>query len=200
MNNLRILIFGVVMGILVGMPSMTVAAMEPFVGEIMMTGANFCPRGWANLDGQLLPINQNQALFSLLGTTYGGDGRRTFGLPDLRGRMPLHLGQGPGLTNQRQGTKGGAETHTLTITEMPQHQHILNGSTGRGNQEVPTGNLLAVQKRKDQIYVPAGTGALTPMHGTSVGPAGNSQAHNTMPPFLAVRFCIALQGVYPSRP
>lgn len=199
MNNLKTLIVGVVMSMLVGMPSLTVAATEPFVGEIMMTGANFCPRGWVTLDGQLLPINQNQALFSLLGTTYGGDGRTTFGLPDLRGRMPLHPGQGPGLANKRQGEKGGAELHALTIAEMPQHHHGLNPSTGSGNQEVPTGNLLAVQKRKGQIYVPAGTGALTPMHATSVGPAGNSQPHNIMSPFLAVRFCIALQGVYPSR-
>lgn len=194
------MIVGAVLLLLLGMPCMTWAATEPFVGEIMMTGANFCPRGWANLDGQLLPINQNQALFSLLGTTYGGDGRMTFGLPDLRGRVPLHVGLGQGLTNRREGNKGGEEVHALTMAEMPQHQHALNGSTGGSNSEVPTGNLLATQRRKAPMYAPAGPGTLTPLHATGVGPAGNSQAHNTMPPFLTIRFCMALQGVFPSRP
>lgn len=199
MKHVNKVLLGAVMFILLGMPSTAPAAAEPFLGEVMMTGANFCPRGWANLDGQLLPINQNQALFSLLGTTYGGDGRRTFGLPDLRGRVPLHIGQGPGLTKKNQGVKGGAEKHVLTVPEMPQHQHSLNASTGAGNQQSPTGNLLANQKPKNRIYTPAGSGALTPMHGTAVGPSGNSKAHNNMQPFLAIRFCIALQGVYPSR-
>ena len=185
--------------VLLGIPTTASAAAEPFLGEIMMTGANFCPRGWANLDGQLLPINQHQALYSLLGTTYGGDGRRTFGLPDLRGRTPLHIGQGPGLTKRNQGAKGGAEKHALTVPELPKHSHALNGSTGGGNQQSPTRKLLGNQNRKKKIYSNAGDGSLTPMHATAVGPAGSSKPHNNMQPFLAIRFCMALQGVYPSR-
>jgi microcystin-dependent protein len=199
MKHVKKHILVVLIGLWLGIPSMTLAAVEPFIGEIMMFGSNFCPRGWADLDGQLLPINQNQALFSLLGTMYGGDGRTTFGLPDLRGRVPLHVGQGPGLMSKTQGSKGGAEAHALTMAEMPQHHHAFHGSTGGANSEVPTGNLLATQKRKDQIYAPAVPGTLTPMHDTSVGPAGNNQPHNNMPPFLTMRFCIALQGVFPSR-
>jgi len=199
MKGLNNMVAGVAMGFVLGISSTALGAAEPFIGEIMMNGANFCPRGWANLDGQLLPINQNQALFSLLGTTYGGDGRTTFGLPDLRGRVPLHVGQGPGLTNRTQGNKGGAEKHALTISEMAKHQHGLNASKGRGNQPVPTGNLLASQRRKNKMYATDKAGALTPMNRTAVGPAGKSQPHNNMQPFLAIRFCIALQGVYPSR-
>ena len=199
MKDLTKMIVGAVMVILFGIPSTALAGSEPFVGEIMMTGANFCPRGWANLDGQLLPINQNQALFSLLGTTYGGDGRTTFGLPDLRGRVPLHVGQGVGLTNRSQGSKSGTEKHALTTSEMPKHQHALYASKGNGSQPVPTGNLLAHQSRKTPIYATAKAGGLTPMNKTAVGPMGNSQSHNNMQPYLALRFCIALQGVYPSR-
>lgn len=199
MKNVSKLVLGVAMAILLGMPSTALAAAEPFLGEIMMTGANFCPRGWANLDGQLLQISQNTALFSLLGTTYGGNGRTTFGLPDLRARVPLHLGQGPGLTIRSQGAKGGAERHWLKISEMPQHQHALNGSTGGGKEQSPTGNLLGKQAQRNRIYTPAGTGPLTPMHKSVVGPTGSGHPHNNMQPFLAIRFCIALQGVYPSR-
>lgn len=178
---------------------MALAAAEPFVGEMMMFGGNFCPRGWANLDGQLLPINQNQSLFSLLGTTYGGDSRTTFGLPDLRGRVPLHMGQGPGLTNKNLETKGGVEKHALAISEMPQHQHGLYASMGKGSQPVPTGNLLATQSRKTPIYDTAKAGGLTPMNKAAVVPEGQGQAHNNMQPFLAIRFCIGLQGVYSPR-
>jgi len=199
MKDLTRMILGGVMVILFGIPSTALAASEPFVGEIMMFGGNFCPRGWANADGQLLPINQNQALFSLLGTTYGGDGRTTLGLPDLRGRVPLHIGQGPGLTDRRQGNKGGEENHALTIAEMPQHQHALNASKGGANQESPTGNLLANQSRKSRIYAPSSADPLTPMNASAIGAAGSSRPHNNMQPFLGVRFCIALQGVYPSR-
>jgi microcystin-dependent protein len=199
MQKLKKMVLSGVLAIILSMPSIALAGSEPFVGEIMMFGSNFCPRGWANLDGQLLPINQNDALFSLLGTTYGGDGRTTFGLPDLRGRVPLHVGQGPGLTNKNLGAKGGTEKHTLTISEMPKHQHGLNASKGRGSQPVPTGNLLATQSRKTPIYATAKRGGLTPMHKAAVGPVGKSQAHNNMPPFLTIRFCIAVQGVYPSR-
>ncbi|MDH5426629.1 MAG: tail fiber protein [Nitrospirota bacterium] len=199
MKNLKSMVRGMVVAILLGAPSIALAAAEPFIGEIMMTGANFCPRGWANADGQLLPINQNQALFSLLGTTYGGDGRTTLGLPDMRGRVPLHVGQGSGLTDRRQGSKGGEENHALNIPEMPQHQHVLNASKEGANQSSPTGNLLANQSRKSRMYVPSAANALTPMHATAIGTTGSSRPHNTMQPFLGIRFCIALQGVFPSR-
>jgi len=199
MKDLTTMVVGAVTAILLGIPSTALAAVEPFVGEIMMFGGNFCPRGWANLDGQLLPVSQNQALFSLLGTTYGGDGRTTFGLPDLRGRVPLHVGRGPGLADRRQGSKGGEENHTLNISEMPAHQHSLNASKGNANQQSPTGNLLANQNRKSRIYAPSAADSLTPMHETAIGSTGGNRAHNTMQPFLSIRFCIALQGVYPSR-
>ena len=165
----------------------------------MLFGGNFCPRGWANADGQLLPINQNDALFSILGTTYGGDGRRTFGLPDLRGRVPLHVGQGAGLTNRRQGDKSGAEKHSLRIAEMPKHQHALNASKQLPDQVSPTNNVLATQSRKKRMYAPFSGKTRTRMNANAIGSAGSGQAHNNMQPFLAIRFCIALQGVYPSR-
>ena len=199
MKTLCAMLQGIVMVMVLGVSSNVFAASEPLIGEIMMFGGTFCPRGWANLDGQLLPVNQNQALFSLLGTTYGGDGRTTFALPDLRGRMPLHVGQGAGLTNRRQGEKGGTETHTLTIAEMPQHQHPMNASKGGGTQASPTGNLLANQSRKSRIYAPASPDPLTPMHATTVGASGGNWAHNNMQPFMGIRFCIALQGIYPTR-
>jgi microcystin-dependent protein len=147
----------------------------------------------------LLPINQNQALFSILGTMYGGDGRTTFGLPDLRGRVPVHVGHGPGLADRRQGSQGGEENHTLNISEMPTHQHSLNASKDNANQQSPTGNLLANQNRKSRIYAPSAADSLTPMQGTAIGSTGGNRAHNNMQPFLGIRFCIALQGVYPSR-
>ena len=199
MNTLSQRVLGVVLGLVLGVPALSLAAAEPFIGEIMMFGGTFCPRGWASLDGQLLPINQNDALFSLLGTTYGGDGRTTFGLPDLRGRVPLHVGRGAGLTEKRQGAKGGSENHQLTVSEMPHHQHALNGSVGGSREQAPTGNLLGTQNRKNSTYTPAGAGALTPMHSTAVGPTGGNQPHNNMQPYLGIRFCIALQGIYPSR-
>ncbi len=199
MKNLTEMILGAALFILLGIPSPSLAAAEPFVGEIMMFGGNFCPRGWANADGQLLQVNQNDALFSLLGTMYGGDGRTTFGLPDLRGRVPLHVGQGPGLTNRRQGSRGGKENHALNIAEMPKHQHALNASNGKGSQTVPTGNLLAHESRKSPIYDIASNRGLTPMNKAAIEAVGKSQPHNNMQPFLGIRFCVALQGVYPSR-
>lgn len=192
---------GLLLGLVYGagtMISPVYASSEPFIGEIMMTGANFCPRGWANADGQLLPINQNQALFSLVGTIYGGDGRTTFALPDLRGRVPLHAGTGPGLTQRRQGERGGEERHALILNEMPAHQHALNASNGQATQDSVANNLLNAQGRKREFVAP-GAGPLAPMHPTAVGPAGGGIPHNVMPPYLGVRFCIALQGIFPSR-
>jgi microcystin-dependent protein len=199
MKDLTRMFVGAVMVILLGIPSTGLAASEPFAGEIMMFGNNFCPRGWMNANGQLLSIHQNQALFSLFGTTYGGDGRTQFGLPDLRGRVPLHVGKGPGLTQKRQGQKGGAERHTLNITEIPPHKHALNATKGGANQQSPTGNLLAQQSRKSRIYAPFDAKNRTPMDANAIGAAGNGKPHNNLQPFLTLRYCVAVQGIYPSR-
>lgn len=164
---------------------------EPFIAQITMFGGNFAPRGWAFCDGQLLSVSSNTALFSLLGTTYGGDGRTTFALPDLRGRFPMHAGTGPGLTPRTQGQKSGTESHNITVNQLPAHNHNL-ASSNEGEATSPAGNILAVSD--DRNYV----------HGTGVpmGPSGNTgggQAVNHMPPFVTVRFIIALVGIYPSR-
>ena len=199
MKKVKSLLQSIAMVIFLGIPTTALASAEPFVGEIMMFGGNFCPRGWMNADGQLLPINQNEALFSILGTMYGGDGRTQFGLPDLRGRVALHAGQGPGLSQKRQGQKGGAERHTLKIAEMPRHQHALNATRGGANQQSPTGNQLAQQSRKSRIYAPFDANNQTPMNANAIGAAGNGQPHNNLQPFLTLRYCVAVQGIYPSR-
>jgi microcystin-dependent protein len=180
-------------------PGTARAGAEPFIGELMLFGGNFCPRGWADASGQLLAVSQNEALFSLLGTMYGGDGRTTFGLPDLRGRVPLHAGQGPGLTNRHQGSRGGQETVTLSVTQMPSHSHALVGTSDLATQLVPQSNLLASKERIRKYRSPAEGADLVDLSETSVGSTGNSQAHDNMPPYLTLRWCIALQGVYPSR-
>ena len=161
---------------------------EPFLSEIRIMSFGFAPKGWAMCNGQLLPINQNQALFSLLGTTFGGDGRVNFALPDLRDRVPIHVGQGHTL-----GERGGEEAHTLSIAELPTHRHVLQASASNGATPVPTGNVLA---SAGNLYGPAGSlVALTP---ASVANVGGSQAHLNMQPFLVLSFCIALQGIFPS--
>jgi microcystin-dependent protein len=150
----------------------------------------FAPRGWALCNGQLLPINQNQALFSLLGTTYGGDGRVNFALPDLRARTPIHVGSGHTL-----GERGGEQAHTLSIAELPEHTHVANGAGVDGTQLLPGGNLLA--STPDPLYH-AADGNLAAMAPGSVTNVGGSQAHLNMQPFLTLNFCIALQGIFPS--
>ncbi|MBZ0114974.1 MAG: tail fiber protein [Thermoanaerobaculia bacterium] len=163
---------------------------EPFLAEIRLMGFNFAPRGWAFCDGQILPINQNQSLYSLLGTTYGGDGRTSFGLPDCRGRTPVHVGG-----NHPLGQKGGEETHTLDTNEMPGHDHRLMASSNDGSTVNPTGEVLA--KATVATYVdPA---QLVTMNSGSIGRVGGSQAHDNMQPYLAINFCIALAGLFPSR-
>jgi len=162
---------------------------EPFLSEIRIMSFVFAPKGWALCNGQLLPINQNQALFSLLGTTFGGDGRVNFALPDLRGRTPIHVGSGHTL-----GERGGEQAHTLSIAEMPTHTHPATATTSTGNVPTPANNLLA--DTPSQIYAPAtNLTSLTPGTVTSVG---GSQAHLNMQPFLTLSFCIALQGIFPS--
>ncbi len=166
---------------------------EPFIAEIRIFAGNFAPRSWAFCDGQLLPISQNTALFSLIGTTYGGDGRTTFALPDLRSRAPIHKGNGGGSTYSL-GQKGGEETHTLAAGEMPSHTHVIQGSADTATQSDPTGNVLA---QSTQLYRQS-TNLVDMISGTMTN-QGGGQAHDNMQPYLAVNFCIALQGLFPSR-
>lgn len=162
---------------------------EPFLSEIRMMSFVFAPKGWALCNGQLLPINQNQGLFSLLGTTFGGDGRVNFALPDLRGRAPIHVGSGHTL-----GERGGEQAHTLSIGEIPTHTHVLSASTvATGGNANPTGRVLG--GGNNVYHTPA---SLTAMHAGSVANTGGSQAHLNMQPFLTISFCIALQGIFPS--
>ena len=166
---------------------------EPFLSEIRIMSFVFAPKGWALCNGQLLPINQNQALFSLLGTTFGGDGRVDFALPDLRARTPIHVGSGHTL-----GERGGEQAHTLSIAEIPTHTHVLSASTAQGNAPVPngpSGNVLA-STTPSLIYGQPTN--LVAMNAGSVANTGGSQAHLNMQPFLTLSFCIALQGIFPS--
>ena len=170
---------------------------EPFVGQIKMFAGNFAPRGWAFCDGQLLAVSSNDALFSLLGTIYGGDGRTTFGLPDLRGRVPIHQGTGPGLSPRRLGAKGGAEKVTLTVNQMPSHDHApFNASTDTGNEANPGGNVVA-ESPSLQIYLEDAPSAT--MNTASVTSVGGSRSHDNMTPFLCIHYIIALYGIYPSK-
>lgn len=169
---------------------------QPFLGEIRIMGFNFPPRGWALCDGQLLPISQNQALFSLLGTTYGGDGRTTFALPDLRGRVPLSFGQSSSGVGYTLGQRAGEQAHTLTAQEMPPHSHGLFASPTQANTPLPAGNLLGTSAGAD-VYDAANN--TQPMNAAAVSAAGGSQAHENMQPFLVLNFCIALVGIFPSR-
>lgn len=164
---------------------------EPFLSEIRMMSFNFAPRGWAQCNGQLMPINQNQALFSLLGTTYGGDGRVNFALPDLRGRVPIHTGNGHTL-----GERAGETAHTLILSEMPMHTHQLMATSDAGTRAVVPGNMLA--KTANQLYH-APDSNLAAMNPAAISNVGGTQAHENMMPFLAIMFCIALQGVFPSQ-
>jgi microcystin-dependent protein len=161
----------------------------PFIGEVKLISWNFPPKGWAFCNGQLLPINQNQALFSLLGTTYGGDGRVNFALPDLRGRTPVHVGQGIIL-----GQRGGEIAHTLITSEMPAHTHFAVGSSVAADQSVPTNNFWATS-----AFTAYATSANETMNPADVSPVGGSQAHDNMSPYLVLNFVIALVGIFPSR-
>lgn len=162
---------------------------EPFLSEIRIFSFNFAPKGWALCNGQLLPINQNQGLFSLLGTTFGGDGRVNFALPDLRGRVPNHVGSGHTL-----GERGGEQAHTLNISELPTHQHTANAVSAGQNNVIPTNNLLA-DTAPSEFYSGTPTGT---MNSGTIGNTGGSQAHQNMQPFLTLNFSIALQGIFPS--
>jgi microcystin-dependent protein len=167
----------------------------PFIGEIRMFGGNFAPVGFAFCDGQLLPISQYDALFALIGTTYGGDGQTTFGLPDLRGRLPVHMGQGPGLSSYVEGQMGGSETVTLTAQQLPAHPHAAQGQTAAGNQAGPGGGVWAASALNQ--FSPNAPNA--GMINAAISPAGGSQAHDNMAPYQVVSFIIALEGIFPSR-
>lgn len=178
------------------------AASTQFLGQLMLNGSNFCPRDWANADGQLLPIAQNTALFSLFGTIYGGDGRTTFALPDLRSRVPIHTGTGPGLSNYQQGSRGGVESVALTGAQVGPHTHtallLAEGQTAADSTN-PAGNALA---RGAQIYsndaAPDAADALHPQS-IAVASGGGGQPHYNVQPYLTLRWCVALQGIYPPR-
>ena len=164
---------------------------EPFLSEVRIMSFVFAPRGWALCNGQLLPINQNQGLFSLLGTTFGGDGRVNFALPDLRGRTPIHVGGGFTL-----GERGGEPAHTLTIGELPEHVHTLNGTAAQATTNVPANNTILSTSNPQNIYGAASN--FIAMSPQAVGNTGGSQAHLNLQPFLTLSFCIALQGIFPS--
>jgi microcystin-dependent protein len=164
---------------------------EPFLSEIRVMSFTFAPKGWAQCNGQLLPINQNQALFSLLGTTFGGDGRVNFALPDFRARAPIHVGAGHTL-----GERGGEPAHTLSIAELPTHTHTLNATSGDGTQVVPASAELAKAAPANPYHSATNESAMNP---ASIANVGASQAHSNLQPFLALMFCIALQGIFPSQ-
>ncbi len=174
--------------------------MDPFLGEIIMFGGNFAPRGWAFCDGQLLPISQYSALFSILGTTYGGDGRTTFALPDLRGRIPMHPGNGPGLRGHRLGEKGGQEEVTLTTSQIPSHNHTV---VVRGSEEDPdttdvNGSVLSTTPEFSNYYAGTPESSIN-LGGVACGNTGGNLSHSNIQPYNCVNFIIALQGVFPSR-
>ena len=169
---------------------------DPFVAEIRIFPFNFAPRGWAWCDGQLLPLSQNTALFSLLGTTYGGNGASNFALPDLQGRAPMHPGQGPGLSLHDLGETGGSETVSLLESEIPSHSHAINASQSDAYSRIPVGDLPATGIG---IGLYALTGSSASMSPNTLAPSGGDQPHNNMMPYLTYYFCIAMQGVFPPR-
>lgn len=172
--------------------------MDPLLGSIYMFGFGFAPRGWATCDGQILPISPNTALFSLLGTTYGGNGQTTFALPDLRGRVPIHQGQGPGLSPYSLGQVSGSETVTLTIAEMPAHNHGVRANSAAGDSGAPENAIFANSGATDREYLTSGVANVS-MSPQIITPTGGSQPHPNLQPYLTINFCIALEGIYPSR-
>lgn len=170
---------------------------DPFIGEIRMFGGNFAPAGWAFCNGQLMAISENDALFTLIGTTYGGDGQETFGLPDLQGRVPVHAGQGPSITqNYQLGEKAGSEQVTLTTQQLPIHNHGWLASNDPSNSLIPTSNVVSTPLNITPYFAGA---ASVPLNAQSLQPVGGSQPHDNMMPFLCVNFIISLFGIFPSQ-
>jgi microcystin-dependent protein len=175
--------------------------MDPFVAEIRIFPFNFAPKGWAWCNGQLLPISQNTALFSLLGTTYGGDGKSTFALPDLQGRAPMHAGgsDGPGLSQHSEGETGGSETVTLLASEIPSHVHTARANTDIGDVQTPTPARSIARSQNANAFKPPAGQPVVQLAPTALAPAGGDQPHNNLQPYLTFNFNIALQGVFPPR-
>jgi microcystin-dependent protein len=170
---------------------------EPYIGEIRIFAGNFAPAGWAFCSGQLMPISQNDTLFTLIGTTYGGDGQSTFGIPDLQGRVPMHQGQGPGITQTYQiGEMAGVESVTLTTNQIPTHNHAFTASADTANSTIPTANITG--KSGQVTFYALGT-AITNMFGTAISQIGGNQPHENMQPFLVLSFIISLFGVFPTQ-
>ncbi len=172
---------------------------EPFVAEIRIFAGNFAPRGWAFCDGQLLPVSQNTALFSLIGTTYGGDGRSTTALPNLQGRVPMHPGRGPGLTSRRLGQRGGSEQISLTESQMPNHMHSLAATPNSGTTNIPSPSRSLSRSGFDRLYQTETSSNTVYLSGQALDSNGGSQPHSNVQPILAMNFIIALVGLYPSR-
>lgn len=171
---------------------------EPFIGQIMAVGFNFAPRGWAMCNGQLLPISQNDALFALIGTTYGGDGVTTFALPDLRSRIAIHQGQGPGLTNRPIGQASGTETVTLVANQMPSHTHPVSATAVNADKPTPANNIWATEPTTSTLFYGAGPTDST-MNPQTISAAGGNQPHDNLMPYLTMTYVIALVGIFPSQ-
>jgi microcystin-dependent protein len=170
----------------------------PYIGEIRMFAGNFAPAGWAFCDGQLIPISENDTLFSLIGTTYGGDGQETFGLPNLQSRVPIHAGQGPGLSNRPLSEMSGTETVTLTVQQTPNHSHTSVATSNVASTTTPS-STVAIASSQTSLVTPFGADApVTALHPTTIGPAGGSQPHENIQPYLCINFIISLFGVYPT--
>ncbi|MBF5004228.1 phage tail protein [Diaphorobacter caeni] len=172
---------------------------DPFVAEIRIFPFNFAPRGWAWCDGQLLPISQNTALFSLLGTTYGGNGQSNFALPNMQGRMPMHPGQGPGLSPHDLGEMGGSDSVTLLESEIPSHSHVIQTGLAGDAAMTAASNSSALGTAPTRAYATFPSNSLTSMSPKQLATAGGYQPHNNLPPYLTTYFCIAMQGVFPAR-
>lgn len=171
---------------------------NPFLAEIRIFPFNFAPKGWAFCDGQILPLSQNTALFSLLGTTYGGDGKSTFALPNMQGNAPMHPGQGPGLSLHDLGETGGSDTVSLLESEMPAHSHALTAAAAAALVKLPGPTVTLARSRNANVYQDT-QGNLVNLKSNTIAPAGGDQPHNNMQPYLTLNFCIALQGIYPPR-
>ena len=171
---------------------------EPFVGEIRCFGFNFAPSGWATCNGQLMPISENEALFNLIGTTYGGDGQSTFALPNLQSRVPIHTGTYSDGTNFIQGATGGVESVTLTLNELPAHSHILTGTGSTANVKRPVANSVYATSSSGNAFY-AAPGSLTALAATTVSGSGGGQPHSNLQPYLTFNWCISLFGIFPSR-
>ena len=194
----RSITVGAIFALLIVAAKPAEAQTEPFLGQLMLFSGTYCPKGWADANGQLLSISQNQALFALLGTTYGGDGSTTFALPDLRGSAPIHTGQGPGLSNYQLGQSGGAESFTIGIRNMPRHSHQVNARNGGANRSRPGGRLLAGSKDGPKVFTDGQPNVI--MDAQMIGSTGRGRPITHRGPYLTMRWCIALQGVFPSPP